>query len=95
MRIRYFVLEKAQQFEVFREDVSKGQSAIRARSIDLAKTLARLETRFTGAPTQVLVETSDGRMRLEMQLDPGPELGAFGRLVTVGTDEVLVRHAHG
>jgi hypothetical protein len=89
MRIRYYVVAKGQQYEVFREDISKGASVMRSRAADLAKTLARLETRFTRTPTEVLVETADGRMRTEMRYDP--EAAAYGHVVQIGAEQVLVR----
>lgn len=91
MRVRYYVLAKGQQYEVFREDVSKGMSTMRSRSVDLANVLARLETRFTSVPTEVQVEMVDGRMRTESRYDPQPYSTEQGHVVRVGAESVLVR----
>jgi len=91
MRVRYYVVAKGQQYEVFREDVSKGMSAMRSRAIDIAQTLARLETRFTSVPTEVQVEAVDGRMRTETRFEPAPASNTRGRVVRVGAESVLVR----
>jgi hypothetical protein len=62
MRIRYYVLAKGQQFEVYRGSISKGMHALRSRAVEAATTMARLETRFTGKPTEVAIEADDGQL---------------------------------
>ena len=91
MRVRYYVVAKGQEYEVFREDASKGMSAMRSRAIDVAQTLARLETRFTSVPTEVQVEAVDGRLQTECRFDPAAAPNAQGRVVRVGAESVLVR----
>jgi len=91
MRVRYYVLAKGQQFEVFREDLSKGASALRNRATDLAKTLARLETRFTRSATEVLVEDPQGHLYTEFRYDPAPSLQDRGELLVVGHEQVMLR----
>jgi ATP-dependent exoDNAse (exonuclease V) alpha subunit len=91
MRIRYYVLTKGQQFEVFREDISKGTSSIRNRAMDLARSLARLETRFTAASTEVLVEDEAGHLASVLRFDPVSDAAPRGGLLNVGDERVLLR----
>lgn len=91
MRIRYYVLTKGQQFEVFREDISKGSSSIRNRAMELARSLARLETRFTRAATEVLVEDHQGRLNSALRFDPTDDHTQRGGVLVVGDERVLVR----
>jgi hypothetical protein len=76
MRIRYYVLSKGQQFEVYRESVAKSAHVLRGRAIEAATTMARLETRFTGAPTEVAIETIQGHFMPGGRFDPPPKLDA-------------------
>jgi hypothetical protein len=72
MRIRYYVLSKGQQFEVYRESVAKSAHVLRGRAVEAATTMARLETRFTGAPTEVAIETIQGHFMPGGRFDPPP-----------------------
>ncbi len=69
MRVRYYVLARELQFEVFRESVSKSSHTIHARAIDAARTMARLEARLARTPTQVLVEDEQGQLRIEAEYE--------------------------
>lgn len=91
MRIRYYVLAKGQQFEVFREDISKGTSSIRNRALDLARSLVRLETRFTRSATEVLVEDLEGRLRSTHSFAPTDDAIQRDGVLVVGHEEVLMR----
>jgi len=91
MRIRYYVLTKGQQFEVFREDISKGSSSIRNRAMELARSLARLETRFTRAATEVLVEDHQGHLTSALRFNPTEDPFQRGGVLVVGDEQVLLR----
>lgn len=78
MRIRYYVLAKGQQFEIYRESASKGVHALRGRAVEAATTLARLETRFTGMPTEVTIEAVDGQLLPGPRFDPAAATAASG-----------------
>lgn len=69
MRIRYYVLPRGDQFDVFRESVHKGQHVLRSRAVEAATTMARLETRFARSSTEVLVEEAGGQFRVGASFD--------------------------
>jgi hypothetical protein len=71
MRIRYYVLARHEHFEVYRESVQKGRHVLRNRALESATTMARLETRFAGTATEVLMEEADGRFRGVGSFDAG------------------------
>jgi hypothetical protein len=58
--------------------------------MELARSLARLETRFTRAGTEVLVEDHQGRLTSALRFDPTEDHQRGGVLV-VGDERVLMR----
>lgn len=76
MRVRYFVIQKDHQFEVYREAVEKGRHTFRSRAVDAATTMARLEARLGGTPTEVVIEQAAGQFQPGERFDPPRRDGA-------------------
>lgn len=90
-RVRYYVLARDNGYEVLREDVGKGSSNVRQRAVELARSLARLEPRFTRAATEVVIEDRDGCLRSTLRFDPTDDAAPRGGVLVMGDEGVLVR----